>query len=86
MSQLCPFVNFSTAGVDYAEVNAEIRFAPFEQLSCANISITDNHIVGEERTKSFHVELHSNLSKVVIVEVHASAQINIEENDGMTKV
>ncbi len=61
----------------------EIRFAPFEQLSCTNISIVDNHIAGEVGLKSFTVELSSDYPKVVVVEGHGTALVSILENDGM---
>ncbi len=75
--------SWNAAGIDYNEVATEIIFAPFEQLSCTNISIIDNHIVGKDGLKSFTVELSSDYRKVVVVEGHATAQVSILENDGM---
>ncbi len=63
-----------------------ILFGPFEQLSCTNISIIDNHIVGEVGVKSFTVDLSCDYPKVVVVEGHATAQVVIQENDGMFSV
>ena len=61
----------------------EVRFAPFEQLSCTNVSIIDNNIVGEEGVKSFTVEVSSASPEVVVAEGRMSAQVVIQENDGM---
>ena len=73
----------NAANIDYVELAAEVRFAPFEQMSCTNISIIDNNIVGEEGVKIFTVELFSNNSKVAVVGSGESAQVSIIENDGM---
>ncbi len=82
---MVPSFGSSAAGVDYAELVTEVRFGPFEQLSCTNISIIDNYIVGEEGVKSFTVDLSSDYPKVVVVEGHANAQVFIQENDGTCK-
>ncbi len=76
----------ATAGVDYMEVATAIQFAPLEKKSCVNISIIDNHIIGEDGVKSFTVTLFSDDRRVVIEETRASAQIFIQENDGMSKI
>ncbi len=77
---------YFTAGIHFSEVAAEIRLAPFEQLSCVNLTIFDNHIVGEDGVKSFTVTLFSDYHRVVVNETHASAHIFIQENDGLSKI
>ncbi len=72
-----------TAGIDFGEVAIEVRFSPFEQLSCISVSIIDNHVVGEDGVKSFTVTLFSDYHRVVVEETRASARIIIQENDGM---
>lgn len=76
----CCFSN--VADIDYIEVATEAQFAPFEQLSCVNVSIIDNSIVGKEGTKNFSVHLYSDLTNVFVVESGASAEVSILENDG----
>ncbi len=70
-----------TAGIDYREVSAEVRFAPFDQRSCVNVYIIDNHIVGEHGAKSFTLELYS-VSPKVLAPV-PTTEVIIQENDGM---
>lgn len=76
-------LSFTTAGIDYREASSDVRFAPLEQLSCVNISIIDNHIVGEQGMKTFTIEVSSDVPRVLATEYPTTAQVTVLENDGV---